>query len=95
MRRSRRRAEHSVERLPSIGRRALFVVVLALSLSCSGPPASGVDRETVDRALFDLQLVPLEGRAPVPFRLDTLDGRTVSLDELRGRVVLLYFWASW
>lgn len=77
------------------GRRALVAVVLALSLSCGSPPASGVDREVIDRALFDLQMVPLDGRTPVPFRLDTLDGRTVSLAELRGRVVLIYFWASW
>ena len=84
-----------MELLASIGRHAVFALVLVLSLSCSGPPTSGVDRDVVDRALFDLQLVPLEGRTPVPFRLDTLDGRTVSLSELRGRVVLLYFWASW
>ena len=29
------------------------------------------------------------------FTLPDLDGRPVSLEAFRGRVVLLYFWATW
>ena len=40
-----------------------------------------------------LALAPGE---PAPsFALSTADGRTIALDELRGRVVYLDFWASW
>ena len=38
---------------------------------------------------------PLVGRPAAPFVLRTFDGRDVSLESLRGRVVVLNFWASW
>ncbi len=39
---------------------------------------------------------PLEEGTPAPqFDLKGLDGKTVSLTELKGRVVALHFWATW
>lgn len=38
---------------------------------------------------------PLVGRPAAPFTLTTFDGPPLSLDALRGRVVVLNFWASW
>ena len=35
------------------------------------------------------------GDAAPPFVLSTADGRTISLEQLRGRIVYLDFWASW
>jgi peroxiredoxin len=35
------------------------------------------------------------GQAAPAFELETLDGGRASLDELRGRPVLINFWASW
>lgn len=36
-----------------------------------------------------------KGRAAPDFRLATLDGRTVRLSDLQGKVVLINFWATW
>jgi cytochrome c biogenesis protein CcmG/thiol:disulfide interchange protein DsbE len=37
----------------------------------------------------------LEQRPAPTFNLQTLDGKTVSLESLRGKPVLVNFWASW
>jgi len=36
-----------------------------------------------------------EGDRAPEFRLPALDGRTVSLSDLRGKVVMVHFWATW
>lgn len=38
---------------------------------------------------------PLIGKPAAPFSLTTFDGTPISLAGLRGRVVVLNFWASW
>jgi cytochrome c biogenesis protein CcmG, thiol:disulfide interchange protein DsbE len=38
---------------------------------------------------------PLVGRPAAPFALTAFDGTPVSLAALRGKVVVLNFWASW
>jgi cytochrome c biogenesis protein CcmG/thiol:disulfide interchange protein DsbE len=38
---------------------------------------------------------PQRGEPAPEFTLDLLDGSTTTLDDLRGRVVVLNFWASW
>ncbi|MGE0454602.1 MAG: TlpA family protein disulfide reductase [Vicinamibacteria bacterium] len=41
------------------------------------------------------QAPPLLGQPAPPFRLADLEGRTLSLGDLRGRLVVLHFGASW
>ena len=43
----------------------------------------------------DADLKPWKGRATPPLARADLDGRTVDLKEMRGRVVLVNFWATW
>ena len=38
---------------------------------------------------------PLLGRPAASFALTTFDGTPISLESLRGRVVVVNFWASW
>ncbi|HSL50073.1 MAG TPA: TlpA disulfide reductase family protein [Candidatus Deferrimicrobiaceae bacterium] len=38
---------------------------------------------------------PLVGKPAAPFTLTAFDGKPISLESLRGRVVVVNFWASW
>ena len=66
----------------------LFALVVAAAV---GPAAAG----SLDDLLLELQLVLLADRIPPPLGLEALDGGTVTLEALKGRVLLLYFWATW
>ncbi len=73
--------------------RIALALVLLLMTGAASPAAAD---KALDELLFDLQLVPLDGQTPPPFELERLaDGKKVSLAELRGRPVMLYFWATW
>ncbi|MGH7356446.1 MAG: hypothetical protein ACRELS_17960, partial [Candidatus Rokuibacteriota bacterium] len=75
---------------------ALLVGALVVALAASTPAQPrGQSADALEELLFDLYLVPLDGRVPSPFTLKTLDGREISLAGLRGRAVLIYYWATW
>jgi cytochrome oxidase Cu insertion factor (SCO1/SenC/PrrC family) len=79
---------------------ALAGVWLAVGSSMQGSapaPRSGtqVVAGSLEDLVMDAQLIPMDGQAPKPFTLESLDGRRVTLAELAGRPALLYFWATW
>ena len=75
---------------------AILVGALVVGLAASTPAQPrGRGADALEELLFDLYLVPLDGRVPSPFTLKTLDGREISLAGLRGRAVLIYYWATW
>jgi thiol-disulfide isomerase/thioredoxin len=77
----------------------LFGTLLLLSgtVACSRgeeTPATSEPMATEDGGAQDLHLL----RDPVvvgDFTVTTLDGKTISIKDLRGKVVLVNFWATW
>ena len=78
-------------------RRARWWPWLAGGLLVLAPgSAASADRPGVAALLKPLDLVDYRsGTRPPQFGGRTLDARQLSLAELRGKVVLLNFWASW
>ncbi len=64
---------------------AIVVIAAALNLAIGRPSPS----------VTVIGQNPLFGRAAPDFSLQAVDGSTVSLSSLRGRPVIVNFWASW
>ena len=60
---------------------AILVILLALGLVATSCPAEAP--------------APEIGKLAPDFELDTLDGQTLVLSQLKGKPVLLNFWATW
>ncbi|OLC65326.1 MAG: hypothetical protein AUH69_09710 [Actinobacteria bacterium 13_1_40CM_4_65_12] len=67
----------------------ITVVVLALALLTVGGAGAAPD-------FANLQVQPYQPPKPAPgFALPGLDGKVTHLADLRGKVVLVFFWATW
>jgi peroxiredoxin len=74
-----------------MSRSALIAGLLLLSIA-----AAMFLRADDDSVAFIAQRGVVKPGEPAPnFQLRDMNGRTVSLSELRGKVVLLNFWATW
>lgn len=74
----------------------LVVVVAAMFMLPTGEPAAApVQTETeAEDEVAATTLVKVGEMAP-DFTVTLFDGKTVTLSELKGKVVLLNFWATW
>lgn len=71
------------------GLTALLVVLGVAWIALTRVPAEAI------AARNDHPPMPLTGFAAPDFTLETLEGETLTLSDLRGEVVLLNFWATW
>ena len=65
----------------------VILIVMALTLTAAGCPSSGPSGDGVVGSRV--------GDLSADFTLEDLDGQTITLSSLRGRPVMLNFWASW
>ena len=76
----------------SAGRRPLATSLVIGTLLWATGTGAGVPASLLER----LELARPTERLEAPgFELPDLAGKRVRLEDLRGRVVLLYFWATW
>jgi cytochrome c biogenesis protein CcmG/thiol:disulfide interchange protein DsbE len=69
--------------------RRTTVVVLALALLTVGGAEAAP-------GFASFRVQPFQPPKPAPaFALPSLDGRTIRLEDLRGKLVLVFFWATW
>ncbi len=67
-----------------LGTLSVATALLATTAVAAGPDFVG------------MQVQPYTPPTPAPaFALPDLQGKTVRLESLRSKVVLLYFWATW
>ncbi|HEX3177697.1 MAG TPA: hypothetical protein VHZ49_13535 [Methylomirabilota bacterium] len=72
--------------------RALVAIAVLLAGALVAHAGGAVD----GRLVQGLDLMRVAEAPPPPLALRRLDdGRTLTLQQLRGRPVLLYFWATW
>ena len=80
--------------------RIVPVVVVGLMVGCGGSgapggaPAGGAPAAVFDARPDTIQLVADPAVLP-ELTLRTLDGRTITSEDLRGKVTLVNFWATW
>ena len=79
---------------------AALVVLLPVGVWIYGrdvsPQPAAQSPASPDKFLADLGIEPSPEKTPAPaFLLNDSDGNVVRLDDLRGKVVLLNFWATW
>src|SRR5688500_7462772 len=75
---------------------AFMLIILALFIVWNAglPEQADVNSFTIPDKGSQRFAVEIGGLAP-PFTVTALDNRSLSLDKLRGKVVLLNFWATW
>jgi len=77
---------------------AVLIVIVFLIIwwpaPASAAPQPQSPEEQVDRAIVESTLVRGGDMAP-DFRVEMLSGERIALSSLRGKVVLLNFWATW
>ena len=70
-------------------RSSIVALAAAVALTVAAVAAAAPD-------FASIQIQPYEPPRPAPaFSLPGLDGTPQTLESLRGKVVLLFFWATW
>ncbi|MDI6850924.1 MAG: TlpA disulfide reductase family protein [bacterium] len=58
--------------------------------------STSISRDSITILIFNLKKIIEENKVPAPdFLVETIDGQKLRLKDLKGKVVVLNFWATW
>jgi cytochrome oxidase Cu insertion factor (SCO1/SenC/PrrC family) len=77
----------------ALGVAALGLLAGALWLGLGAVPSA--QAKVLDDLMMDLNITPVDAQTPAAFTVTTLDGDRLTLADVKGRAVLVYFWATW
>jgi hypothetical protein len=75
--------------------RRLLLAAVALALATMPPATLARTTGQLDDLMMDLSIAPLEPAAAPALVVTTEGGSRFSLAEVKGKAVLIYFWATW
>jgi cytochrome oxidase Cu insertion factor (SCO1/SenC/PrrC family) len=70
----------------------ILLVAMAAVLAAAWPAAP---RSAIEDLMMDLRVIPVDPVKPPSLNVTTVDGVRMTLADVRGHVVLVYFWATW
>jgi cytochrome oxidase Cu insertion factor (SCO1/SenC/PrrC family) len=74
---------------------AALVALVAVLGGTLAPGSLPAQSRPIDDLMMDLNIAPLEPQPAPALAVTTMDGGRLTLADLKGQVVLVYFMATW
>ena len=77
-----------------LSRKALFMVAAAILMAAASATTLHAQEKSEQQQIAESTLVKVGDKAP-DFKVTMVDGSSITLSELKGKVVVVNFWATW
>ena len=77
-----------------LSRKALFMAAAAILMAAVPATTLHAQEKSEQQQIAESTLVKVGDKAP-DFKVTMVDGSSITLSELKGKVVVVNFWATW